>query len=62
MLETQNRITKECNDRSLKNYQCSTEGQNCHEILAPVLAIISGSSLVLSTNIFTSIGFYLVSL
>ena len=44
--------------RSLKNYQCSTEGQKLQQNLAPVLAIISGTSLVFSRKIVTSSGFY----
>ena len=44
-------------NRSLKNYQYSTEGQALHDSLAPVLVIISGRSLVLSRSIITSTGF-----
>ena len=39
-------------------HQYSTEGQKCHQSLAPVLAIISGNSLVVSSKIITSTGFY----
>ena len=38
--------------RSLKKYQCSTEGQKRHQNSAPVLVIISGNSLVFSEPIF----------
>ena len=46
------------NNRSLKNYQYSIEGQKFPENLAPVVAIISGNSLVFSRRIITSTGFY----
>ena len=36
--------------RSRKNYQYSTQGQKHHQNSAPVLVIISGNSLVLSTK------------
>ena len=45
-------------DRSLKNYQYSTEGQNFHENLAPVLVVISGNSLAFYRKIISSTGFY----
>ena len=45
-------------DRRLKNYQYSTERQKRNQYLAPVLAIISGNSLVFSRKNFTSTGFY----
>ena len=42
---------------SLKNYQCSTEGEKFHRYLAPVLVRISGNSLVLSRKVIASTGF-----
>ena len=45
-------------DRSCKNYQYSTEGQKCHQNLAPVLVISSGNSLAFPTKIITSTVFY----
>ena len=41
-----------------KNDQYSTEGQKCHQNLAPVLIIISGNSMVSSWKIIASIGFF----
>ena len=43
-------------NRTLKNYQCSTEGEKFHKNLAPVLVIISENSLVFFWKIITSIG------
>ena len=51
-LRTPQKISK--NVGTLKFYQCSTEGQKYHQILAPVLVIISGHSLVFSRKITTS--------
>ena len=45
------------NFSSLKNYQYSTEGQKYHQHLAPVLAIISETSLLFSRKVITSTGF-----
>ena len=42
----------------LKITSASTERQNRSQNLAPVLVIISGSSLVFSRKIITSTGFY----
>ena len=44
--------------RSLTNYQYSTEGQEFHENLAPVLAMLSVNLLICSRKIITSTGFY----
>ena len=38
--------------QSLKNYQCSTEGQKLHQNLAPLLAITSGNFLAFSRKLF----------
>ena len=44
-------------NRSLKNCQYSTEGQKCHQNLAPVLVIILWNSLAFSMKMITSTDF-----
>ena len=46
--------------RNLKDHQYSIEGQKFHQTLAPVLVIISGTSLTFSRTIITSTGSFLV--
>ena len=55
------RLRRQLSEPKKENCQYSIERQRCHQNLAPVPVIISGTSLVFTRQIITSTGFYLCS-